>query len=108
MADASVDLKELEQVVDLSTQLSNVSRRMSQGSYTMGLVGEYEDLVGRLGDLITPEPEPLPEDTATVKAGEYTFGGVKYLLTVTGNELTNIEVVSEPEPEPEPEPPAGD
>lgn len=94
MADVSVDLKELEQVVDLSTQLSNVSRRMSQGSYTMGLTGEYNDLVTNLGGLIAPEPEPLPKDTAMVKAGEYTFGGVKYKLTVTDNALTNIEVVS--------------
>ena len=96
MADVSVDLKELEQVVDLSTQLSNVSRRMSQGSYTMGLTSEYNELVSKLGVIITPEPEPLPSDTAEIKAGEYTFSGVKYKLTVTDSTLTNIEVVSEP------------
>lgn len=96
MADVSVDLKELEQVVDLSTQLSNVSRRMSQGSYTMGLTSQYSILINKLGDLIAPEPEPLPKDTAIVKAGEYTFGGVKYKLTVTDSTLTNIEVVPEP------------
>lgn len=96
MAEESVDLKELEQVVDLSTQLSNVSRRMSQGSYTMGLTSQYGILVNKLGALIAPEPEPLPKDTAMVKAGEYTFGGVKYKLTVTDSTLTNIEVVSEP------------
>lgn len=93
MVDANVDLKKLEQVVDLSTQLSSTSRRMSQGSYTMGLIGEYNDLVNSLNGVIAPEPEPLPKDTAVVKAGEYTFSGVKYKLTVTGNELTNIEVI---------------
>lgn len=52
MVDVSVNLKELEQVVDLSTQLANVSRRLSQGSYTMGLISEYSLLADKLGALI--------------------------------------------------------
>lgn len=69
---------------------------MSQGSYTMGLTGEYSALLGELSTLIMPEPEPLPSDTAEIKAGEYTFSGVKYKLTIVDNVLTNIEVVPEP------------
>lgn len=52
MADVFDDKEVLEDIVDLSTQISNVSRRMSQGSYTMGLSSELRELINRIRDIV--------------------------------------------------------